>query len=106
MRRYLPPVALAFALLASPASFIAAKAESEPVFPNEEELKSFSERAQDMLRRFTDELAPMVERLQSLIDDISAYEAPEMLPNGDIIIRRKPEAPPASPPQAEDGVAL
>ena len=30
----------------------------------------------------------------ALIDDLSAYEMPERLPNGDIIIRRIPEASP------------
>jgi hypothetical protein len=35
------------------------------------------------------------------VKDWSVYEAPEMLPNGDIIIRRKPDAPP--PEVAPDG---
>lgn len=39
--------------------------------------------------------------LRLVIDDIPRYEMPEMLPNGDIIIRRKrtePDAPPALRP--------
>ncbi len=33
----------------------------------------------------------MVEQLKDMVDDMNAYQAPEMLPNGDIIIRRKPD---------------
>lgn len=40
------------------------------------------------------DLAPAVDKLISLLDDIRNYDAPERLPNGDIIIRRRPDAPP------------
>lgn len=46
------------------------------------------------------DLAPAVDKLISLLDDIRNYDAPERLPNGDIIIRRRPDAPP--PPVIED----
>ena len=46
------------------------------------------------------DLAPAVDKLISLLDDIRNYDAPERLPNGDIIIRRRPDAPP--PPVLED----
>ena len=36
----------------------------------------------------------LADRLGELVDDIDAYEAPEIMPNGDIIIRRKPDADP------------
>ncbi|MGG7643662.1 AAA+ family ATPase [Rhodovulum sp. YNF3179] len=52
-----------------------------------------SEGTRLILEAILGELAPVIEELQSMIDDLSAYEAPEMLPNGDIIIRRKPDAP-------------
>lgn len=42
---------------------------------------------------FEEEMLPFLERLGSLIDDLSAYELPERLPNGDIIIRRAPDRP-------------
>ncbi|NJM84696.1 MAG: hypothetical protein HC844_21710 [Tabrizicola sp.] len=35
------------------------------------------------------ELGPRLHQLISMIDDIKNYSAPEMMPNGDIIIRRK-----------------
>ena len=42
---------------------------------------------------------PMIAELSVMVDDIRNYEAPERLPNGDIIIRRKalPETPPGGP---------
>jgi hypothetical protein len=42
---------------------------------------------------FEEEMLPFLESLGSLIDDLSAYEMPERLPNGDIIIRRSPDHP-------------
>lgn len=46
---------------------------------------------QDMMR----ELGPALEEGLRTLEQLDAYEAPEMLPNGDIIIRRKrgPELP-------------
>ena len=42
-----------------------------------------------LLEGFGAEMAPALDRLRALTDQLDAYEAPEMLPNGDIIIRRK-----------------
>lgn len=50
---------------------------------------------------FEEEMLPFLERLSMLIDDLAAYELPERLPNGDIIIRRSPDAPPLDDPPAE-----
>ena len=41
--------------------------------------------------------APVLEDLSVLVDDLANYQAPERLENGDIIIRRRPGAPPAPP---------
>lgn len=50
-----------------------------------------------------DTAQPWVTGLMALMDDIGNYEAPELLPNGDIVIRRKPDAPPRTeePPAGE-----
>lgn len=40
------------------------------------------------------QLEPMARDLAAMIGDVRNYEAPVQLPNGDIIIRRKPGAPP------------
>lgn len=55
--------------------------------------------------QFGPAIAPAIERLVSLVDDMTNYELPEMQENGDILIRRKPEAPVVQPP-AGDGVTL
>ncbi|MCB2129477.1 MAG: hypothetical protein KDE03_10475 [Rhodobacteraceae bacterium] len=36
------------------------------------------------------EMGPAIGRMIELMDDVKNYQAPEILPNGDIIIRRKP----------------
>jgi hypothetical protein len=43
--------------------------------------------------------------MMALVDDMTNYELPEMLENGDIIIRRKPDAPVVEPP-ADQGIEL
>lgn len=55
--------------------------------------------ARDLETTF-DELSPAFQELSGLIDDIGNYQTPERLENGDILIRRKPDAPP--PPPLED----
>lgn len=48
------------------------------------------------------EIGPALMELVSRIDDLQNYEAPEFLENGDIIIRRSPDAPPFVPPETEE----
>jgi hypothetical protein len=56
---------------------------------------------------FEDEVAPFFANLWALIDDVTSYEMPERLPNGDIIIRRSPDAPPVTEDETHgDGVEL
>jgi hypothetical protein len=50
-------------------------------------------------------IAPALEKLMAMVDDMTNYEMPEMLENGDIIIRRKPDAPPVEP-KPDAGVDL
>lgn len=47
--------------------------------------------------QFAAELGPVLAELLQKVDDLSNYEQPEVLPNGDIIIRRKPDAPEFEP---------
>ncbi len=49
--------------------------------------------ALQQLQKMTAEMLPMLEKLQEQIGDFSQYHMPEMLPNGDIIIRRKQPKP-------------
>lgn len=50
------------------------------------------EPAFDSMRGFMEEMGPALTDLMGQIDDWSVYETPEILENGDIIIRRKPES--------------
>lgn len=54
-----------------------------------------------MLKGLMERVEPALRDLGEAIDDLNAYHAPEILPNGDILIRRKtplaPEGDPAAP---------
>lgn len=41
------------------------------------------------MQGFFEEMEPAIEDLQGFVDNLNAYHPPEVLPNGDIIIRRK-----------------
>ena len=41
------------------------------------------------MQGFMAEMEPAIEDLQGFVADLNAYHPPEVLPNGDIIIRRK-----------------
>lgn len=59
-------------------------------------LKDFADLAMNFgpeLDRMVREFGPAIENLLRVIDDFDNYMPPEILPNGDIIIRRKPDAP-------------
>lgn len=59
--------------------------------PNGGPLSETEEAIVDALRR-------TMELLSSTIDSVIVYELPEVLPNGDIIIRRKQRLPEEEPP--------
>ncbi|KIN61692.1 hypothetical protein Z945_2685 [Sulfitobacter noctilucae] len=75
-------------------------------------IEDFSGLAEEMgpaLRQFADQMGPKLADLMNEIEDWSAYLPPEVLPNGDIIIRRKPEAPmvpPATPTEPAPQIDL
>lgn len=41
------------------------------------------------MQGFMAEMEPALEDLQGFVDNLNAYHPPEILPNGDILIRRK-----------------
>lgn len=45
----------------------------------------------------TDQLGPQIQSILTLMGDVRFYDMPERLPNGDILIRRKADAPPPPP---------
>lgn len=61
--------------------------------PALEELSDLMEDAGPALQSFVVEMGPKLRDVLDRVEDWSVYEAPEVMPNGDIIIRRKPDAP-------------
>lgn len=65
--------------------------------PALEELGAMAEELGPALDSFADEMGPALGRILQEVEDWSAYHPPEMQPNGDILIRRKPGAAPPEP---------
>lgn len=59
--------------------------------PALEDLSELGDQVGPSLRSFAQEMGPALADILEQVEDWSKYETPEMLPNGDIIIRRKPE---------------
>jgi hypothetical protein len=55
---------------------------------------------------FAQSVGPAFGALLERIDDLRYYEAPEILPNGDIIMRRSPDAPVWEPEQDTSEIEL
>ncbi len=64
--------------------------EMEPAI---DEFSGLADQMGPALKDFATEMGPKLTELLEQIDDWNAYTAPEILPNGDIIIRRKPDHP-------------
>ncbi|NNE51576.1 MAG: hypothetical protein HKN30_04150 [Sulfitobacter sp.] len=75
--------------------------EMEPAI---DELSELRDQMGPALRNFAQEMGPKLTELLEEVEDWSAYEAPEVLPNGDIIIRRKPDLPQEEPETAEEAM--
>lgn len=61
------------------------------------------------MRDFLARMGPAIAAIAAEVEDWSRYELPEILPNGDIIIRKKSKIPPADPEpdhQPETGEAI
>ncbi|WP_420860889.1 hypothetical protein [Algirhabdus cladophorae] len=74
----------------------------QEVEPAMDDLKALAEDLQPNMKRLLGELGPTLNKLAALMEDATAYEAPQRLPNGDIIIRRKEDAPPLTVPDAPE----
>lgn len=72
---------------------------TEQMEPALDDLKSLTEEMGPQLHQFFSEMGPALGQLLEEIEDWSLYEAPEVLPNGDIIIRRKTETPNSDAPE-------
>lgn len=65
---------------------------AEDMAPAMKDLAELAESWQPQMREFVTQMGPALSELLDKVDDISRYHAPEMLPNGDIIMRRKAPA--------------
>lgn len=68
---------------------------------SEEGLDLMGEALRLFMRGLMQEVGPALEGMEGLLDNLDAYHPPEVLPNGDIIIRRKNPAPPLSEGETE-----
>lgn len=59
--------------------------------------------ADDAAEAAKEALGKILRSLSGVIDSIPQYQAPEVLPNGDIILRRKNPAPAQKPPALPPG---
>lgn len=59
------------------------------------------EPALEDVRAFLEQMGPAMQDILKEVQDWSAYEPPEILENGDIIIRRKPDRPEEEQPKRE-----
>ena len=76
--------------------------EMEPAI---DELQGFAEDLGPAMDQFSREMGPILADILKRVDDISNYRPPEFLPNGDIIMRRKKDAP-LFDPDADDSIEL
>ena len=106
MTRHLLTPALIVALgLVAPLAAPGPAAAQSSTDETEEGLDLLGEGARRLLEGLSEDLSPLLEQLQDQLEGLQAYEAPEVLPNGDIIIRRKPEGevdPERAPEMPED----
>lgn len=73
----------------------------DPIFPPPETWEGVADILRESLARLGARLGPWREQLAGVLANPGAYEAPVILPNGDILIRRRPEADAGTPPRAE-----
>ena len=61
--------------------------------PAIEGLSDLGSKVSPALRNFTAQMGPAFTELLNDVEDWSVYEPPQRMPNGDILIKRKPELP-------------
>lgn len=84
MRRIVPATLAALALAVT-----AAAEEPAPEGTLRDGFSLIEEGTRLMLRGLMDDLEPALREMQDRIGDLSSYHPPEVLPNGDILIRRR-----------------
>lgn len=96
-------IAMSTPLPAPAAQMLPVQSDRAPDAQLPDEIERAFREMMDRLRPALDDLLETM-RVFKDIDSIENYEAPEVLPNGDILIRRRGDAPPwppeESPPEA------
>ncbi|PCH92652.1 MAG: hypothetical protein COB84_10330 [Rhodobacteraceae bacterium] len=97
MKRFLIPTLCALALTTP------AQADPKDWEDLRKGLELLSKDTQKFFESWVDDIGPLLNSLRDKVDDLGHYAPPEVLPNGDIILRRKPEkpAPTAQKPSIE-----
>lgn len=70
--------------------------------PTIDEFRNMIDEFGPAMQEFAVEIGPVLSEMIERVDDFRNYGQPEFLPNGDILIPRKPGAPPFVPPDMED----
>ncbi|QYX55883.1 hypothetical protein K1T73_12480 [Roseovarius sp. SCSIO 43702] len=70
--------------------------------PAMKDLRELARNLEPGMREFVREMGPALADIMGRIEDLSNYHPPEMLPNGDIIIRKKTPAEMVEPEPGED----
>jgi hypothetical protein len=111
------PIALASTLLAAPASAqdsgslieegadLLLRGLIQEVAPPLQELAGIGQEVLPILQALGQEFGPALSDVASQIDSITYYEPPVIAPNGDIVLRRRVDAPAWVPPRAEPAPA-
>lgn len=73
----------------------------DEVEPALEDFTGMAEDLEPTMRLLATEMGPALVELFETVDSIRHYDPPVFLPNGDIIMRRKPDAPDFAPPAEE-----
>ena len=114
--RQFAPMSLVLALLAAPAVAQDSDADTglslmergaqlfmegilKEMEPAIEEFQGLADDLAPALKQFAQEMGPKLGEILDQVEDWNAYMPPEVLPNGDIIIRRKPDHPLTPPDQ-------
>ncbi|MDK3018098.1 hypothetical protein [Pseudodonghicola flavimaris] len=113
--RYVFSLLLAAGLLTAPAAFADEETEDtgpskmeqglqlfmdglrQEMAPTVDSLRDWAERAGPSMRSFMEEMGPALAEMMDEVRDWTRYYPPEMLPNGDILIRRRPDPVPDQP---------
>ncbi|SMX33074.1 hypothetical protein [Octadecabacter ascidiaceicola] len=77
--------------------------EMEPAI---DDFSDLAEELEPALELLATEMGPALIELIQTLDSVRYYERPEVLPNGDIIIRRSPDAPEYEPREEGDIIDL